>query len=92
MKVGNCRRFHTRGLEYSAALELYDKLVATNAKVERRGATVPYTTLNGHMSGEIEGFLKKYKTKLCEQYGVVQKEYVIVPSWLLKKTSKRAKG
>src|SRR5580704_17520684 len=30
-------------------LELYEKLVATNPRVERKGATVPYTSLNGHM-------------------------------------------
>jgi hypothetical protein len=86
--------------EYAVALELYDKLVATSPKVERKGATVPYTSLNGHMfsylgktgelalrlpAGEVEAFLKKYKTKLCEQYGVVQKEYVMVPNSLLKK-------
>jgi len=30
-------------------LELYEKLVATNPNVERKGDTVPYTSLNGHM-------------------------------------------
>ena len=35
---------------------------------------------------DVEVFLKTYKTKLCEQYGVVQKKYVMVPSSLLKKT------
>jgi hypothetical protein len=79
-------------------LELYEKLVATNPNVERKGATVPYTSLNGHMfsylskegklalrlpAGEREAFLKKYKAKLCEAYGKVQPEYVEVPdSWL----------
>jgi hypothetical protein len=72
-------------------LALYEKLVATNPKVERQGATVPYTSLNGHMfsylskegklqlrlpDGEREAFLKKYKTKLCEAYGKIQPEYV----------------
>ena len=28
---------------------LYEKLVATNPKVERKGDTVPYTSLNGRM-------------------------------------------
>ena len=87
--------------KYAEALKLYDQLVATNPKVERKGETVPYTSLNGHMFsylaksgelalrlpvGQIEAFLKKYKTKLCEQYGVVQKEYVMVPNSLLRKT------
>jgi TfoX/Sxy family transcriptional regulator of competence genes len=37
--------------------------------------------------GPREAFLKKYKTRLCSQYGVVQKEYVEVPDALLRKTS-----
>jgi hypothetical protein len=83
-------------------LVLYDKLVATVSEVERKGATVPYTACNGHMFSYLskagtlalrlpeearEPFLKKYKTTLCKQYGVVQKEYVEVPDALLKKTS-----
>lgn len=82
-------------------LELYEKLVATNPRVERKGATVPYTSLNGHMfsylartgtlalrlpAGARDAFLKQYKTKLCEQYGIVQPEYVEVPDALLSKT------
>jgi hypothetical protein len=79
-------------------LELYQKLVATNPKVERKGATVPYTSLNGNMfsylskdgklalrlpAAEREAFLKKYKARLCQAYGVVQPEYVEVPDSLL---------
>jgi hypothetical protein len=30
-------------------LKLYEKLVATNPNVQRKGDTVPYTSLNGHM-------------------------------------------
>ncbi|HKV40154.1 MAG TPA: hypothetical protein VJX67_13155 [Blastocatellia bacterium] len=85
----------------SDKLELYEKLVATNPAVERKGATVPYTSLNGHMFSyltkqgrvalrlppkELDEFLKKYKTKLVDAYGVVQKEYAEVPDALLKKT------
>jgi len=80
---------------------LYEKLVATNPSVERKGATVPYTSLNGHMfsylskegklvlrlpATEREAFLKKYKAKLCDAYGVVQPEYVEVPDSLLEST------
>jgi len=90
----------------AAKLGLYEKLVATNPKVQRKGATVPYTSLNGHMfsylskSGTLalrlpsparEEFLKKYKTKLCEQYGVVQTEYVEVPDTLLHETQQLKK-
>jgi hypothetical protein len=82
-------------------LKLYEKLVATNPNVERKGDTVPYTSLNGHMfsylskegklalrlpAGEGEAFLKKYKAKLCEAYGRVQPEYVEVPDSLLSST------
>lgn len=82
-------------------LELYEKLVATNPSVERKGATMPYTSVNGHMfsfltkagklalrlpADEREAFLKKYKTTLCEQHGTVLAEYVEVPDALLKKT------
>lgn len=87
--------------KYAASLALYEKLVATNPKVERKGATMPYTSANGHMSSLLtkqgwlalrlpsdarEAFLKHYKTKLAEQYGAVMKEYVQVPDALLKKT------
>lgn len=40
---------------------------------------------------EREAFLKKYKTKLCEQYGTVMKEYVEIPNALLKKTEELGK-
>lgn len=85
----------------SDKLELYEKLVATNPAVERKGATVPYTSLNGHMfsylskdgklalrlpPAEREAFLKKYKAKLCDAYGTVQPEYVEVPDSLLSAT------
>jgi len=88
--------------QYAARLALYEQLVATNRKVERKGATMPYTSLNGHMFSLLtkegwlalrlpnearEPFLKKYKTKLCVQYGTVMKEYVQVPDALLKKTA-----
>ncbi len=82
-------------------LELYKKLVATNPKIEQKGATVPYTSVNGHMfsylskdgklalrlpTEEREAFLKKYKAKLCEAYGSVQPEYDEVPDTLLSST------
>jgi len=28
---------------------LYDKLIETHSKIERKGAANPYTSLNGHM-------------------------------------------
>jgi len=61
---------------YAANLALYEKLVATNPNVERKGTTMPYTSLNGHMfslltkegvlalrlpTKEREVFLEKYE-------------------------------
>ena len=91
----------TDGALPSEKLELYEKLVATNPKIERKGATVPYTSLNGNMfsylskegklalrlpAEERAAFLKKYQAKLCEAYGRVQPEYVEVPDSLLSST------
>ena len=82
-------------------LALYEKLVAASPEVERKGATHPYTAVNGNMFSclhppgvlalrlaeeDREKFLERYKTKLFESYGVVQKEYVTVPDKLLENT------
>ena len=88
-------------------LKLYEKLVAMTPGVERKGAAMPYTSVNGHMfsfltsTGALalrlpadarDAFLKKYKTKLCQQHGTVLKEYVEVPDALLKKTAELKKS
>src|SRR5689334_22482521 len=88
--------------DISENFELYDKLIATHPKIERRGDTNPYTSCNGNMfthltpegilsirlsRDELDTFLKKYKTKLMEVYGIVRKEYAVVPDSLLRKTS-----
>jgi len=95
-----------KGIAPADKLELYENLVATNPNIERKGATHPYTSLNGHMfsylhpSGSLalrlpederEKFLKKYKTTSFDAYGVVQKEYVTVPDTLLKNTKELQK-
>lgn len=87
-------------------LVLYEKLIATKPSIERKGAAMPYTSVNGHMfsfltpAGQLalrlpdqerELFLTKFKTTLCEQHGVILKEYVVVPDALLKKTHELAK-
>jgi hypothetical protein len=83
-------------------LQRYEKVVATLPRVPRKGDTIPYTSLNGHMvsyigkkgtvalrlpTPEREAFIEKYKTHLYEAYGIVQKEYVEVPDALLEKTA-----
>jgi hypothetical protein len=88
-----------------AALALYERLVATQPSVERKGATMPYTSCNGHMfslltkegllalrlpKDALAAFLARYKTKLAVQYDTVMKEYALVPDALLRKTSELA--
>jgi hypothetical protein len=88
------------------SVALYEALLATNPAIERKGATMPYTSVNGHMfslltpegtlalrlpAAEREAFLKRYETTLCVQYGAVMKEYVQVPVSLLKNTRALAK-
>lgn len=87
-------------------LASFDKLIATIPDVERKGAAMPYTSKNGHMfsflcnTGKLglrlpaedrEAFIKKFNAKLCEQHGVVLKEYVEVPDELFKKTGELKK-
>jgi hypothetical protein len=82
-------------------LELYEKLIATNPGIDRKGDVHPYTSVNGHMftyldqtgtlgmrlpADEVEPFLAKYKTKMFESYGVIKKDWVTVPDSLLAKT------
>lgn len=66
---------------------------------------MPYTSMNGNMysylskdgflalrlpNKEREEFLAKYDTTLVTAYGIVQKEYVVVPATLLAKTKELA--
>ncbi|MGA2216659.1 MAG: hypothetical protein ABSG51_01140 [Terracidiphilus sp.] len=84
------------------ALALYEKLIATNAEIERKGDLHPYTSQNGHMFtcldptgtmgmllpySEVEAFLAKYKTVPFVSYGEVKKDWVTVPAALLKNTN-----
>jgi hypothetical protein len=88
-----------------ARLAAYKRLVATQPGVERKGATVPYTSFNGNMSSYLpadEGlalrlsaddrarFLTEHDAHLQEAYGIVQKEYVHVPGSLLDETAELA--
>jgi TfoX/Sxy family transcriptional regulator of competence genes len=89
----------------SGAVALYDKLIATNPSIERKGDANPYTSLNGNMftllhqsrlairlpEAEREKFLKKYKTTLFEAYGAVMQEYVAIPDSLLENTKELQK-
>ena|ERR1700740_2786796 len=77
--------------------ELYTKLMATLPEIEIKGATMPYTSLNGNMFSYLkEGavalrlaekdridFIKKFDSHLFEAYGIVMKEYVTLTPSLL---------
>jgi hypothetical protein len=91
----------TSNLPPQDKIDLYDQLIATNPEIERKGKSMPYTSLNGHMytylskSGSLgirlpkeerKDFLEKYNTSLYESHGAIMKEYVTVPDELLKNT------
>ena len=83
-------------------LAFYDALIATIPEVDRKGAAIAYTSLNGHMFsymnetgalalklpvGPREEFLQRFGATLQEAYGIVQKEYVRVPDAVLADTA-----
>ena len=85
----------------AAKLALYERLIATDPSIERKGVTIPYTSANGKMftylsptgdlrlrlpADEREAFIKTYRTKLALSNGVVMKEFVAVPPALLART------
>lgn len=88
-----------------ATLRRYDALLATQPGTERKGAAMPYTSVNGHMfsfltpagtlalrlpQAERDRFLATYATQLVEQHGRELKEYVAVPDDLLARTDELA--
>jgi len=63
--------------------------------IEVKGKTMPYTSVNGHMTSfldkegkmglrlskeEIEVFIKEHKSTLMEQHGRTMKDFVVVPA------------
>lgn len=82
----------------TSTLIFYEELVQTIPDLERKGKTMPYTSINGHMFSFLdkentlglrlseedrEAFIKKFNSRLMEQHGRIMKEYVIVPQTLL---------
>src|SRR5438105_2966018 len=81
----------------AAKLALYETLLASKPSIERKGATIPYTSANGKMftylspSGDLRlrlpdedrvAFMKKYRTEPVVQHGVVMKDWGAVPASL----------
>jgi TfoX/Sxy family transcriptional regulator of competence genes len=86
-------------------LASYERLVAALPGVERKGATLPYTAVNGHMFSYLDGagtvalrlaeadrqaFMQRYGASLQVAHGVTQKEYVAVPEALLDQAAELA--
>ena len=82
-------------------VDLYDKLIGSHPQIQRKGVSMPYTSVNGHMfsilsksgtlglrlpEGAREAFLEKYGTTLFESHGAVMRAYVTVPDDLLENT------
>ena len=87
------------------SVERYERLVATSPDVERKGKTLPYTSLNGHMFSFLDGdgtialrlspadrqeFIERYDASLHEAHGTVMREYVSVPTSLAEDTAELA--
>jgi hypothetical protein len=79
-------------------LAAYDRLIATVPGVERKGATMPYTSVNGNMfsfldetgtlalrlgAADRDRFIVAFDARPHEAHGHVMKEYVAVPPGLL---------
>jgi hypothetical protein len=95
---------HDRDAETQAILRSCEALVATHPELKRKGATMPYTSINGHMfsfltpegtlalrlpAAERTDFMETYGTAPVEQHGAVLKEYVAVPADLLERLAER---
>jgi hypothetical protein len=86
-------------------LDLYDKLVAKCPRFERKGKTMPYTSLNGHMfsllnkDGQLgirfsknvqEKYIQEFDTTIFKSYGAVMKGYVFIPDHMFEDLDKLA--
>ena len=100
------KKTNTLSTSREATIVLYDRLVATDPRIERKGDTMPYTSVNGNMLSVVskegvvclrlpadqrDAFSAKFKTKPVVMYGAVMKEYVAVPPELLGRTKEAAK-
>ena len=76
----------------------YDRLVAAVPGIELKGATMPYTSMNGNMFSYLDAsgsmamrlsapdrtaFIERFSARLHEAHGIVQRENVSVPDAVL---------
>ena len=84
------------------ALAAYDRIIATVPGLERKGPTMPYTSLNGNMfsfladtgvlalrlsASDRDAFIDGFGATLYVAHGRPMKEYVSVPPYLLADTA-----
>lgn len=83
------------------AVELYEKMIASQPGIQRKGAANPYTSMNGNMFSFLtargvalrfdedrrEELIRKKKGKVCISYGAVMRGYVEFPQSILSKTA-----
>jgi len=82
-------------------LAAYERLVATVPGLDRKGATMPYTSINGNMFSFLDAsgalalrlsaadrtaFIGRFDAALHEAHGHVMKEYVGLPAAILAET------
>jgi hypothetical protein len=84
-------------------LAAFDAMIAAVPGVERKGATLPYTSINGNMyaciskagviglrlsASDLTAFLAKHKASLFEGVpGYINKEYAAIPEPMLSDTT-----
>ena len=66
-----------------SAIKLYDKLIATQPNIERKGAKNPYTSLNGHMFSFLARNIR-LSPEDQQAYGTVMGGYVEIPDAFFK--------
>ena len=79
-------------------LKIYDELVAKCPRFERKGKTMPYTSVNGHMfsqlnkAGEIgirfskevqEKYIEEFDSTIFKSYNSIMHGYVLIPENML---------
>jgi hypothetical protein len=84
-------------IEWKEKLALYDQIIAKVDGLERKGKTMPYTSVNGYMFALLNkaceigirlskedqrAFKEKYNATHYESYGAVMRDYVKIPERL----------
>ena len=84
--------------KYEEMLVLYDEVVASCPRFERKGKTMAYTSANGHMfsllnkNGELgfryakdiqAKYLQEFNTTHFKSYGATMRGYVLIPEKML---------